>query len=421
MSRWSLPRLSLTAHWLRAVMTCLLAFVALVGVNPDNAQAKPAYAAMVVDGHTGKILYSRRGDSLRYPASLTKIMTLYLVFDALEAGKIKESSRLVVSKNAAAQPPSKLGLKPGQTIRVSDAILALVTKSANDVAVVVAENLAGTEENFAAQMTAKARAIGMRKTVFRNASGLPDKKQVTTARDMIALANHLMFDHPERYDYFSEKYFKYRGKRYRNHNRLLFDYKGTDGIKTGYTRASGFNLLANVRRGNKHLIGVVFGGKTSKSRNASMRLILNKSFPRATTKSPRKRLLVARTRQKSPPAEMAFPERAERSAVTGTQQGSSEDTVAALPEKRAAAGRDGGFHIQVGAYTRQSDALERLAAIQQKAGDIISGHTPLAIPHAASQRYLYRARFAGFTRRSADNMCDLLKKRAITCVVMSAE
>lgn len=417
----SSSRRSLAAQISLICLYFVLAVLFATALVPTS-QAAP-YAAMVVDGHTGKILYSRKGDALRYPASLTKIMTLYLLFDQLEAGKIKESSRLKVSKRAAAQPPSKLGLKPGQTISVSDAIRALVTKSANDIAVVVAENIAGTEQKFARLMTEKARSIGMKKTVFRNASGLPDKNQVTTARDMITLANRLMFDHPERYAYFSQKYFRYKGKKYRNHNRLLFDYKGTDGIKTGYTRASGFNLLANVKRGNKHLIAVVFGGKTSKRRNATMRAILNKSLPSAIAKLPEKKQIKTRKQTIVADAKPDFPEDAARTATGKTPEAQPAEpyTVASLPARPGAAVQSGGYHIQVGAYARKTDAIERLQAIKNKAGDVIGGYTPLAIPLVEPQRYLYRARFAGFTRNSADNACLLLKKRAITCVVMSAE
>lgn len=393
-----------------------LASLFLLSQSSTKAHAAK-FAAMVVDGHNGKILYSRNGNALRYPASLTKIMTLYLLFDQLEAGKLKETSRLKVSKHASGQAPSKIGLKPGQTIMVRDAIHALVTKSANDIAVVVAEHIGGTEANFARLMTKKARSIGMTKTEFRNASGLPNKNQVTTAKDMITLANYLMFEHPERYEHFSKKYFRYRGKKYRNHNRLLFDYKGTDGIKTGYTRASGFNLLANVRRGNKHLIGVVFGGQTSGKRNATMRTILTKSLPRAST-APRKKLLPKKKSYviaSGTPAK--FPEAAAQKATVEPAQRKpvSPETVASLPP------RPGNYHIQVGAYSRKTDAMERLKTIKSKAGDVIKGHKPIAIPLVEPQRYLYRARFAGFSRNQADSTCHLLKKRAITCVVMSAE
>lgn len=421
MSDCTLPRCGFIKHLVR--MACLIVFTILAAVSFHSTTANAAkFAAMVVDGHTGKILYSRNGNSLRYPASLTKIMTLYLLFDQLEQGKLKETSRLTVSKFASRQAPSKIGLKPGKTIAVKDAILALVTKSANDIAVVVAENIGGTEANFAKMMTEKAKSIGMSKTVFRNASGLPNKEQVTTARDMITLGNRLMFDHPERYEHFSRKYFQYRGKKYRNHNRLLFDYKGTDGIKTGYTRASGFNLLANVRRGDKHLIAVVFGGKTSGKRNAAMRSMLNKSLPRAIAKAPEKRRLKKKTNAIA--SNTKFPETAARKATAKPtmRQTASPETVASLPSRPGASTRTTGkYHIQVGAYSRRTDAMERLESIRNKAGDVVKNHKPIAIPLVEPQRYLYRARFAGFSRNKADSTCHLLKKRAITCVVMSAE
>ena len=182
---------------------------------------------------------------------------------------------------AASQSPTKLGLKPGETIRAADAVKALVTQSANDAAVTIAENLAGTEENFARVMTAKAHALGMTDTIFRNASGLPDPEQVTTARDMAILAEHLIRDFPEYYSVFASKIFVYRGRAFRNHNHLLFGYRGTDGIKTGYTRASGYNLVASVRRDDKHLVAVVLGGRTGGQRDAAMRALLDKHFPQA--------------------------------------------------------------------------------------------------------------------------------------------
>ena len=235
-------------------------------------------AAIVVDMNTGIILSSQAPDAPRYPASLTKMMTLYVLFGCLRDGKITLTSDLVVTPHAEVQAPTKLGLKQGATIKVEDAIKALVTQSANDAAVTIAENLAGTEENFARYMTQTARSIGMSNTTFRNASGLPNDEQVTTARDMATLATHLIHDYPEYYGVFQTRYFTYSGRKYRNHNRLLFGYKGTDGIKTGYTRASGFNLTASVHRGNKHLVAVVLGGKTGSQRDAAMRALLDRTF-----------------------------------------------------------------------------------------------------------------------------------------------
>lgn len=265
--------------------------VALVAVSSD-AQARRArawdgskYAAIVIDNNTDRVLFARNADSLRYPASLTKMMTLYMLFAELESGRMNLATRLSVSAHAAAQAPSKLGLKPGSTISVRDAILALVTKSANDVAAVIAENIAGSESKFAARMTARARALGMSRTTFRNASGLPDSEQRTTARDMARLAQALMDDFPKQFVYFKTRSFKYNGRSYRNHNRLLGRVGGVDGIKTGYTRASGFNLATTARRGQRRLVAVVMGGPTGAARNARMTELLSSNFPRASTQT----------------------------------------------------------------------------------------------------------------------------------------
>ena len=244
------------------------------------APAQAKYAAFVVDAESGEVLFARNSNTRRYPASLVKMMTLYLVFDALEKGELKLNQRLRVSRRASRMPPSKLGLRRGQTIRVKDAILALVTKSANDVAVVVAEALGRTESQFAQKMTKKARRLGMKRTTFRNASGLPNRKQLSTARDMATLARALIRDFPQYYHYFNTKSFKYKGRRYRNHNKLLRTYKGADGIKTGYIRAAGYNLVASSVRDGRRVIAVVFGGKTSRSRNRHTATLLDRGFKR---------------------------------------------------------------------------------------------------------------------------------------------
>ncbi len=246
--------------------------------SPGTAAAKPAFSAIAVDASTGAILYQSNCDGLRYPASLTKVMTLYLLFEDLRSGKVSLSSQLTMSAHAAAQQPSKLGLKPGSTISVRDAIGALVTKSANDIAVAVAEGLEGSESAFAARMTRTAHAIGMTRTNFHNASGLPDSRQRTTARDMATLALRIQRDFPNRFAYFSTQHFTYSGRTYRNHNHLLGRLNGVDGIKTGYTRISGFNLIASIERGGKRMVGVVMGGRTSRTRNAYMARMLEGLF-----------------------------------------------------------------------------------------------------------------------------------------------
>lgn len=241
----------------------------------------PPYAAMVVDAKTGRVLHATNEDALRHPASVTKVMTLYLLFEQIERGRFRLDSPLKVSAFAARQAPSKIGFRPGDTIEVEDAIKALVTKSANDVAVTVAENVAGSESEFADQMTRKARQLGMSRTVFKNASGLPDVGQVTTARDLVILGRALQDRFPRYYPYFSTANFVYEGRSYRNHNRLLGKVEGMDGIKTGYTRMSGFNLLTSVKADGRHLVAVVLGGRSAGARDAQMASLLNANLDRA--------------------------------------------------------------------------------------------------------------------------------------------
>jgi D-alanyl-D-alanine carboxypeptidase len=242
------------------------------------ARYNPPYASIVVDMNSGKVLQETNADSLRHPASLTKMMTLYLLFERLEAGKIKLTSKMDVSAHAAAQAPSKLGLKPGQSIAVEDAIKAIVTKSANDVAVVVAEALGGTELGFAGMMTAKARVLGMTHTTYHNASGLPDDKQITTARDQAILGRALQDRFPQYYPYFSLRSFTWHGHRMRNHNHLLGQVDGLDGIKTGYIRDSGFNIATSVHRNGRHIVAVVFGGSSSRARDAQVRKLIEQEI-----------------------------------------------------------------------------------------------------------------------------------------------
>lgn len=258
------------------VRSCL-GLLALMLIAVPAAMAEK-YASIVVDADTNEVLHARYADEPRYPASLTKAMTLYMVFDALDAGEISLDEQIKVSAHAASQPPSALRLRAGSTISVGDAISALVTKSANDVAVVIAERLGGSESRFATLMTAKAKSLGMTRTTFRNASGLPDTRQLSTARDMAILAEHLLEDHAGYYHYFSTGSFQWGKRKYDNHNELLKTVKGVDGIKTGYTRASGFNLMASAVRDNRRVIAIMFGGSTSKSRNAHVTDLIEAAY-----------------------------------------------------------------------------------------------------------------------------------------------
>ncbi|MCS3969948.1 D-alanyl-D-alanine carboxypeptidase [Bradyrhizobium japonicum] len=245
--------------------------------------SSPKFASIIVDGNSGSVLQATSPDGIRHPASLTKIMTLYLLFERLESGRMKLDTEMPVSQHAADQDPTKLNLRAGQTIRVEDAIKGLVTRSANDAAVVIAEAIGGDEDDFAQMMTRKARSLGMSKTVYRNANGLPNDEQVTTARDQATLGRAIQERFPRYYRYFATSTFNWRGQSIRNHNHLLGSVEGVDGIKTGYTRASGFNLVTSMRRGNRHLIGVVLGGRSGGSRDATMRNLLAENLEKGAT------------------------------------------------------------------------------------------------------------------------------------------
>ncbi len=260
----------------QGILVLLVLFACLAA--PATAAANPRYAGLVIDALTGEVFYSENADRQLYPASLTKMMTLYLTFQALQEGRLTLNQQLVVSATANAQPPSRIDVPTGGTIRVEDAIYALVTKSANNIAVVLAEALSGSESAFASAMTDQAHRLGMTSTTFRNASGLPNSGQRSTARDMARLAQALLRDYPQYYHYFQTQTWAYRGTTYRNHNRLLGVYPGMDGLKTGYIRASGFNLAASAVRGRLRVIAIVFGGRTASSRNEHMVDLLDRAF-----------------------------------------------------------------------------------------------------------------------------------------------
>jgi D-alanyl-D-alanine carboxypeptidase len=277
-------RMSASSAGTRVRAIAALAIVCFVHgmAAPGTAQAQigsDRYAAIVADAQSGNVLMSASPDEQRYPASLTKMMTVYMAFEALRDGRIALHSPIRVSADAASMPPSRLGLAAGMTLTVEEAILALVTKSANDAAAALGEFLGGgSEYRFAQMMTLKARALGMTRTTFRNASGLPDLDQVTTARDMAQLGRRLMHEFPERFSYFSTPHFVFRGRTHWNHNRLLNEYEGTDGIKTGYVNDSGFNLVASAQRDGVRLVAAVFGGRTGRERDRHMMTILDRGF-----------------------------------------------------------------------------------------------------------------------------------------------
>ncbi|MEA1831485.1 SPOR domain-containing protein [Methylobacterium durans] len=286
----SVPSCSRTSRALPAALVAAAVLTALA--SPAEARRRhhharagggynPPYAAMVVDVKTGKTLHAVNEDSLRHPASITKVMTLYMLFEQMERGRFALDSELTISARAAAQAPSKLGLRPGSTIEVEDAIKAIVTKSANDVACAIGENIAGSEERFAQMMTEKARALGMSRTRYANASGLPDADQITTARDLTILARAIQDRFPRYYRYFQTRSFAFRGRVIGNHNRLLGAVQGVDGIKTGYTRDSGFNLMTAAKSDDRQIVAIVLGGKSGASRDRIMADLVRSNLPRA--------------------------------------------------------------------------------------------------------------------------------------------
>ncbi|MFN7011816.1 MAG: SPOR domain-containing protein [Allorhizobium sp.] len=267
---------------MRKLAIAAVVLVTALGVNVSTAAAAPTYGGIVVDAKTGKVLYSENADSLRYPASLTKMMTLYLTFEALEAGRIRLTDKVPVSANAAKEPPSKLGVGAGRSVTVEQAILALVTRSANDIATALGEFLGGSEQRFAQMMTAKARSLGMTKTTYRNAHGLPNTAQMTTARDQARLGIALRQHFPQYYGYFSTRSFQFGKQTIGNHNRLLGVVRGVDGIKTGFTRAAGFNLVTSAQADGRSIVGVVMGAPSGANRNARMTKLVQTYLPKAS-------------------------------------------------------------------------------------------------------------------------------------------
>jgi D-alanyl-D-alanine carboxypeptidase len=442
------------------------------------ASYDPAYASIVVDANSGKVMEADNADKLRHPASLSKMMTLYLLFERLHEGKIKLSSGMDVSEHAAAQAPTKLDLKPGQHLSVEDAIKAIVTKSANDAAVVVAEALGGSEIEFARMMTAKAHALGMTHTNYHNASGLPDNRQLTTARDQAILARALQDRFPKYFHYFSTRTFVYRGKAMRNHNHLLGRVDGVDGIKTGYIHDSGFNIAVDVRRNHRHLVVVVFGGRTAGARDAHVLGLINSNIriASATRTAPmvvegwesKTKVAAASPLPRTPPpapgstapikprpvqtvlVQPAAKESAALSPLAPAAHtlkplpaGADRPTVttvatikrapmpqpkpyalASLPAKTAATTTDvaakthGGWMIQVGAFDDEHDAKLRLATAKDKAKEQLGKADPFTERAAKGDKVLFRARFAGLDRTQAENACKHLKHNDIPCFLL---
>ena len=388
---------------LGTVLALLLCLFILLDPTPGLAK----YAAIIIDADSGEILHEVNADTRNYPASLTKMMTLYMTFEALDNGSLKLSEKMVVSRRASGQAPSKLGLKRGGTILVKDAILALVTKSANDVATVLAERLGKTEVNFARMMTKKGNELGMKRTTFRNASGLPNRRQLSTARELAVLAQALIKNHGKYYAYFSTADFSYKKRTYKNHNKLLKTYKGADGIKTGYIRASGFNLAASAVRNGRRIIGVLMGGRSAKSRNIQMAKLLDKGFSKigVTTRS-------VENSPNNSPAITVTKKRTLTAGTTSSQNNSPSNSLVKKPQK-------GEWGIQVGAFSRYAPAHLTASRTLRRFSALLVGTKVVVYPVRDKKNLVFRSRLIGLDKNAAFRACENLKREGLACHAVS--
>ena len=395
--------------WRRSRLLVLLLFQTLGFAFAGGVSAQPAFssskfAAIVVDASNGEVFYARQAAEVRYPASLTKVMTLYLAFDALERGDLKLNDKVVISPRAAARPPSKLGLRPGDYISVAEALDVLVVKSANDVATALAEKMAGSEAAFARRMTAKARQLGMRNTTFRNASGLPDPLHVSTALDLAILGHALLRDHPGRYAIFNQQQTVFRGSLIRGHNALLKT-PGVDGMKTGFIRASGFNLLTSGVADGHRFIAVVLGANTASARDQFMRQLLRASFTSLAVRFAGDTLPVATLLGSKDP----LPAKGEGLSLTRAWPAST--TVRSACDARGSRC----WSVQVGAYRESSQGRRRLGELTSRFPEQFGGMPQRILPSGR----LYQARFSGFNEVAAQQACALVRSRAEACIVVN--
>ena len=451
----------------------MVAALAVTIVAADVASALAAKsAAIVVDAKTGKVLYSADANGRRYPASLTKMMTLYLTFEALAKGRISKNTPVPFSAHASAEAPTKLGVRPGGSVPVEIAILSIVTKSANDSATALGEMLGGSEDNFARMMTAKARQLGMNGTVFRNANGLPDPGQFTTAHDMAMLGIALREHFPQYYGYFSQRSFLYGRQRINGHNRLLGRIKGVDGIKTGYTRASGYNLVSSVADGDRRLVAVVMGGASGRSRDNQMAALINTYLPRASTRGGGDLIAKGNDNPIKTLAKVFLPK---HDAPTPDEKPATDDTVVASANDAADSGEDdtqqvaeetkpviqvktvsvaamapaakpqettsqavaayaepapaapaidpvktssvpSGWVVQVASSPTKSGAQSLLDQTAKQAPKVLADASGFTVAFDKDGTTYYRARFGGFgSKDAAWKACDALKRKKISC------
>src|SRR5665213_777469 len=441
---------------LRVVSTVLVLAMACA---PVSALARPEFSAITIDARNGQILFADHADGLRHPASLTKMLTLYILFGEMKAGKVNRDTRLKVSVHAASMAPTKLDLTPGSTISVDEAIKSLVTKSANDAAVAIAENLSGSEGAFAARMTKVAHSIGMTRSNFNNASGLPNSGQYTTARDIATLGLRLMRDFPQYYPYFRTTEFEFHGRVIKSHNALVMHYPGTDGFKTGYVAAAGFNLATSTKRGAKRLVGVVLGARSPAIRTRYMEHMLEGQFAKAHDGNTIAALAGSSAAAINPievtdndkpaimnnlgmaaaAADASTPDsKAAEATDTNTPkvidaQLEPVDTVK-KPEKIpfavvSANDKPGdiaksfgdSWNVQVGTYAGKPSAEQQLTTSRQKFAALFEGKPGFTMQDDKGGTVVYRARFAGFTADTAAKACLALKEEGASCLMIAPE
>jgi D-alanyl-D-alanine carboxypeptidase len=398
--RWSAlvaaknPALAWNAHSAVAVVVLALA---VFSCGSRSARAA-VHASIVIDAQSGEVLHAHNADRRAHPASLAKLMTLYITFQQLDSGKLTLHQELPVSSHAAAQPPTKLYLRPGSEISVRSAILGIVTKSANDAAVVLAEGIAGSEPRFARIMTQKARELGMQRTTFYNASGLPNARQWTTARDMSNLALAIINDYPAYYHFFGVRSFTFHGRRVYGHDHLLDRYPGADGLKTGFIRASGYNLVTSAVRHHRRLVGVVMGGSSARSRDRHMMTLLNRGFSRRSTET-----LEARATDPPPTPQ---PKRASLKLASDVVQDDDADAPDA-----------GHWIVQVGGNFLSAHSVRRvLKSAIRSAPSVLSPDRELVVKLRAHR---YRARFSHLSEHQAVSACRALRRKKFTCRILN--
>ncbi len=400
-------------HWLRGLG--LLGLASIFLSHPAPADARPA--TIVVDDGSGAVLQATDADRLWYPASLTKMMTVYLAFEAIQSGRLALDEKLTVSDTAAAQPATGIGLRSGARINVETTIHAVLLQSANDAAVVLAERLGGSETEFASLMNAKAKALGMSRTVFRNASGLPDPDQVTTARDMAILGRALLHDYPQFYHFFSDRSFVYRGRHYGNINGILSRYPGADGIKTGFTCGSGYNLVASVKHDDQRLIGVVLGGRSRADRVDEMVRLLDAGFA-GKAGADGMPMAPATLDAMVPAAGPDLPPEAQLSARTCTVDARAGKSVASVGD-RADPPKLPGWGIVFGAYYSR---LEATAAIRQSAnglGAIGAAAQAAVVPRSSRGLQVFAALLVGLSQEDATAACQRLASKGRYCYALN--